>query len=208
LLLHRDLGTVEDELLVLKLLLLLGLLDEGVDRLLDSVVLALVHGLLAVAAVYLVGSVRGVGVDVEIQLCDRHDELVQRLGVLDDRGAGRVIAVRILLVLAASVLALELLQIVWYALSVHALVVVDVLAVPEVLVHALGVLRVVGERRRGPLRVAVPSLPLLVYYPVLRRRGQLLLCLEVMKIYLLKVAHAHRVLLLVRHVVLLRGLTV
>lgn len=77
LLLHRNLGSVKDELLVLTLLV--RLLDEIVDRLLDSIVLPLVHHLLVVpAAVHLIGSVScGVGVDVEIQLGDRDDELVE-----------------------------------------------------------------------------------------------------------------------------------
>lgn len=78
-----------------------------------------------------------------------------------------MVAVRILLVLPTAILALELLQVVGSA--VHAVIVGDVLVVvPKVLVHALGVLRLVGERRRGTVRITLTRLPLFVYYPVLR----------------------------------------
>lgn len=76
LLLHGDLSTVKDELLALRLLLV-GLVYEVVDRLLDSIVLPLIHGLLILATIDLIHSIRVIRVDIQIQLRYRHDKLVQ-----------------------------------------------------------------------------------------------------------------------------------
>lgn len=105
--------------------------------------------------------------------------------MLHYRGAGRVIAVRILLPLSTPILAAQLLQIICSALSVHR-VVVGVLSVPVVLLHALSVLHVVGVGLGvfvGVVR-GLP-LPLFVYDFILGRRRQLLLGLKVMNIYFL-----------------------